>query len=85
MIQTILMILSVQKTIQKILIFLLPVGHKKKNSCFRKKLKDYIDQKVVLKKGDFIVVKYETNKRNIMHIEQVENKNPPLVYINFLR
>lgn len=30
-----------------------------------------IDQKVVLKKGDFITVKYDTNKSNIMYIGQV--------------
>jgi len=43
---------------------------------------DCIDQNIVLKKGDFIIVKYETNKRNIMYIGQVEMDKFRLV--NFL-
>jgi len=32
---------------------------------------DCIDPHIVLKKGDFIIVKYETNKQNIMYIGQI--------------
>jgi len=46
---------------------------------------DCIDPNIVIKKGDFIIVKYETNKRNIMYIGQVEMDKPPLIYVNFLR
>lgn len=46
---------------------------------------DCIDPNIVLKKGDFIIVKYETNKRNIMYIGQVEIDKSPLIYVNFLR
>jgi len=46
---------------------------------------DCFDPNIVLKKGDFIIVKYETNKRNIMYIGQVEMEKSPLIYVNFLR
>jgi len=46
---------------------------------------DFIDPNIVLKKDDFIIVKYETNKRNIMYIGQVEMYKCPLIYMHFLR
>jgi hypothetical protein len=44
-----------------------------------------IDQNISLRKGDFIIVKYETNKRNLMYIGQVVKNNCPLIEVNFLR
>jgi len=38
-----------------------------------------------LKKGDFIVVKYEMSKRDIMYIAQVEKEENPLIKLNFVR
>lgn len=46
---------------------------------------DCIDPNIVLKRDDFIIVKYETNKRNVMYIGQVEKVKTPLICVNFLR
>lgn len=35
---------------------------------------EYIDHNIALRKGDFIIVRYESNKRNLMYIGQVEKK-----------
>lgn len=42
-----------------------------------------IDQNISFRKGDFIIVKYETNKRNLMYIGQVVKNNCPLIDVNF--
>lgn len=46
--------------------------------------KKCIDQTISLRK-DFIIVKYESTKHNIMYIGQAEKENCPLIKIHFLR
>lgn len=55
----------------------------KKKNVLEKVEDDCIDKNVVSKKANFIVVKYETNKKIIMCIGKVENENPQVVYIIF--
>jgi len=42
-------------------------------------------KKTKLNYGDFIIVKYEVTKRNILYIGQISKVNTPLLQVNFLR
>lgn len=44
-----------------------------------------LSKNIKLENGDFIVVKYEMSKRNILFVAQVDKEETPLIKVNFLR